>query len=154
MWPLGLYQGVVWEENPKLMFLGMQDQFYTFNMFDAQAWYVRDVILGRIKLPSKKSMQEDSLAWRKREEKIESAEHAIYFQGDYVKHLIGMTDYPNFDIDAVNKTFLEWEQHKMNDIMTFRDNSYRSVITGNISPLHHTPWSKALDDSLKTYLEI
>ena len=30
---------------------GMQDQWYTFNMFDAQAWYARDVILGRIELP-------------------------------------------------------------------------------------------------------
>ena len=52
MWPLGLYKGVVWEKNPALFYIGMQDQFYTFNMFDAQAWYARDVILGRIKLPS------------------------------------------------------------------------------------------------------
>ncbi len=29
----------------------MQDQYFTFNMFDAQAWYVRDVILDRIELP-------------------------------------------------------------------------------------------------------
>ena len=29
----------------------MQDQWYTFNMFDAQAWYARDIILGKIKLP-------------------------------------------------------------------------------------------------------
>ena len=33
------------------IYIGMQDQFYTFNMFDAQAWYARDVIMGRIKLP-------------------------------------------------------------------------------------------------------
>ena len=51
LWPLSLYKGVVWEENPQLHYIGMQDQFYTFNMFDAQAWYARDVILGRIKLP-------------------------------------------------------------------------------------------------------
>ena len=35
-----LYKGVVWVDNPKLFYLGMQDQWYTFNMFDAQAWYV------------------------------------------------------------------------------------------------------------------
>ncbi|TGV74147.1 NAD(P)/FAD-dependent oxidoreductase, partial [Mesorhizobium sp. M00.F.Ca.ET.158.01.1.1] len=51
MWPLDLYEGVVWEKNPKLSYIGMQDQFYTFNMFDAQAWFARDVIIGRIKLP-------------------------------------------------------------------------------------------------------
>ena len=33
----------------------MQDQWFTFNMFDAQAWYIRDVILGKIELPSKKN---------------------------------------------------------------------------------------------------
>jgi trimethylamine monooxygenase len=32
-----LYKGVVWVNNPKLFYLGMQDQWYTFNMFDAQA---------------------------------------------------------------------------------------------------------------------
>jgi trimethylamine monooxygenase len=62
MWPLGLYKGVVWEENPKLFYIGMQDQFYTFNMFDAQAWYARDVIMGRIKLPSKDKQAQQGLA--------------------------------------------------------------------------------------------
>ncbi len=57
LWPLGLYKGVVWEENPRLHYIGMQDQFYTFNMFDAQAWYARDVILGRIKLPKLDAMK-------------------------------------------------------------------------------------------------
>lgn len=153
MWPLGLYQGVVWENNPKLMFLGMQDQFYTFNMFDAQAWYARDVMLGRIELPSVGAMQEDSLAWRQREEKLENAEQTIHFQGDYVKHLIAATDYPNFDIDAVNQTFMEWGRHKLDNIMTFRDHAYRSLITGNMLPMHHTPWAQALDDSMETYLQ-
>ena len=32
------YKGVVWVHNPKLFYLGMQDQWFTFNMFDAQAW--------------------------------------------------------------------------------------------------------------------
>ena len=45
LYPVDLYNGVVWQHNPNLFYLGMQDQWYTFNMFDAQAWYVRDVIL-------------------------------------------------------------------------------------------------------------
>ena len=88
MWPLGLYKGVVWEDNPKLFYIGMQDQFYTFNMFDAQAWYARDVIMGRIKLPSQDAMRKDSAAWRSREEKLEDAEQMIWFQGDNVQELI------------------------------------------------------------------
>lgn len=52
LWPLDLYKGVFWQKNPKFMYLGMQDQFYTFNMFDAQAWLSRDYIMGKFKLPS------------------------------------------------------------------------------------------------------
>ena len=152
MWPLDLYKGVAWEHNPKLFYLGMQDQFYTFNMFDAQAWYVRDIILGRIPLPSQNEMRSDSAAWRAREETLESDEDMIVFQGDYVKSLIDETDYPSFDIDGVNKTFLEWEHHKHDDIMAFRNHSYRSLMTGTMAPSHHTPWLHAMDDSLEAYL--
>ncbi len=153
LWPLGLYKGVVWEQNPRLFYIGMQDQFYTFNMFDAQAWFVRDVILGRIKVPKPDAMKKDSKAWRKREEKLENAEQMIWFQGDYVKQLIGATDYPSFDVEGVNKTFMEWEHHKMENIMGFRDHAYRSLMTGTMSPAHHTPWLKAMDDSMESYLQ-
>ena len=36
--------------------------------------------------------------------------------------------------------------------MNFRDNSYRSVMTGKVSPKHHTAWMKAMDDSLEAFL--
>ncbi|HAD28882.1 MAG TPA: potassium transporter, partial [Rhodobacteraceae bacterium] len=51
-----LYKGVAWIDNPNLFYLGMQDQWFTFNMFDAQAWWARDVIMERIKIPSKSEM--------------------------------------------------------------------------------------------------
>ena len=153
LWPLGLYQGVVFEDNPKVFYIGMQDQFYTFNMFDAQAWYARDVIMGRIALPSKEEMQKHSAEWRAREETLEDDEQMIWFQGDYTQELIDRTDYPNFDIEAVNQTFREWEHHKHEDIMGFRNNAYRSLITGSQSPVHHTPWMEAMDDSMESYLQ-
>lgn len=154
LWPLGLYKGVVWEKNPKLMYLGMQDQFYTFNMFDAQAWYARDVIMGRIELPfSRYDMTKNSRAWRAREETLEDDEQMIWFQGDYTQELIDLTDYPDFDIEGVNKTFMEWEHHKHEDIMGFRNNSYRSLMTGTMAPVHHSPWLEALDDSMESYLQ-
>lgn len=152
LWPLGLYNGVVWEANPKMFYLGMQDQFYTFNMFDAQAWYVRDVILGRIQLPSVAQMSKHSMEWRAREEKLQGPTEQIYFQGHYVKQLVAATDYPSFNVDAVNEMFIEWEHHKAQDIMGYRNNTYRSVLTGNMQPPHHTPWVEAMDDSLESYL--
>lgn len=153
LWPLGLYKGVVWEANPKLMYLGMQDQFYTFNMFDAQAWFARDVMLGKIALPSKEDMAADSASWRAREEKLETQEQMIWFQGDYTRQLIDATDYPKFDIEEVNRTFLQWEHDKMDDIMGYRNNSYRSIMTGNMAPTHHTPWLEAMDDSMHAFLQ-
>ena len=152
LWPNDLYKGVVWENNPQLFYLGMQDQYFTFNMFDVQAWYTRDVILGRITLPAKEAMINDSRVWRAREEQLKNPEQDIYFQGDYVKDLLTATDYPHFDIDGVCQTFMQWEQHKEDDIMGFRDNCYRSLMTGNRATKHHTPWMLAMDDSLESYL--
>jgi trimethylamine monooxygenase len=48
-----LYKGVAFINNPKVFYLGMQDQWYTFTMFDAQAYWTRDVILGRIDVPDR-----------------------------------------------------------------------------------------------------
>ncbi len=148
-----LYQGVAFEPNPKVMYLGMQDQFYTFNMFDAQAWWARDAIMGKINIPPIAEMKAHSDKWLAREATLETDEDMIYFQGDYTKELIDQTDYPDFDIDGVNKTFVEWEHHKHENIMGFRNNAYKSLITGSQSPAHHTEWSEAMDDSMKAYLK-
>ncbi|EPJ43856.1 MAG: hypothetical protein OFPII_38990 [Osedax symbiont Rs1] len=152
MWTESLYQGVVWEANPKMFYLGMQDQFYTFNMFDAQAWFARDVIMGRIATPSLADMKTHSQAWLKREATLETDEDLIWFQGDYVQELIDQTDYPSFDVEGVNQTFMQWEKHKHDDIMGFRNNGYKSLMTGTMAPKHHTPWLEALDDSMESYL--
>ena len=152
LWPLGLYNGVVWEKNPQLFYVGMQDQWYTFNMFDAQAWYARDVMLGRLPLPDLAMMQAESADWRRREEALPDDYAAIRYQSEYTAGLAALTDYPPLNIEGMNEAFFQWKKHKKEDIMGFRNNSYRSAITGTISPPHHTPWKDALDDSLESYL--
>lgn len=148
-----LYKGVVWVNNPKLFFLGMQDQWFTFNMFDAQAWWVRDAIMGRIEIPTDQAVLlkdvEDRVAG---EDAGQDAHDAIHYQGDYVKELIAETDYPSFDVDGACEAFFEWKEHKKKDIMGFRNNAYKSVITGTMAPVHHTPWKDALEDSMESYL--
>jgi trimethylamine monooxygenase len=147
-----LYKGVVWVNNPKLFYLGMQDQWFTFNMFDAQAWWVRDVILGKIALPDRATMLADVKERQDREDAGTDAKYAIKYQGDYVQELIDETDYPSFDVDGACEAFYEWKYHKIKDIMGFRNNSYKSVITGTMAPVHHTPWKDALDDTMEVYL--
>lgn len=148
-----LYKGVVWVNNPKLFYLGMQDQWFTFNMFDAQAWWVRDVILGRIAIPTNKAVLRADVVDRvAREDAGQDAHDAIHYQGDYVKELNAETDYPSFDVDGACEAFFEWKDHKKAGIMTFRNHAYKSVITGTMAPVHHTPWKDALEDSLEAYL--
>ncbi len=153
LYPVNLYNGVVWTGNPKLMYLGMQDQWYTFNMFDAQAWYARDIIMGRLSVPSEEEMEADIAKWREEEDDIPDDYGAIEYQGKYTLHLMAMTDYPDFDIKDSNQAFFEWKKHKKQNIMTFRDNGYKSPMTGTMAPPHHTAWVDALDDSLESYLK-
>jgi trimethylamine monooxygenase len=152
LWPRNLYRGVVWEANPKVFYLGMQDQWYTFNMFDAQAWFARDIMMGRIAVPDAPSMQADGQAWADREAALADSHEAIEYQGAYVQSLVDLTDYPDLDVKGMNEAFFAWKQHKVENIMGFRDNSYKSLITGTMAPPHHTLWKDALDDSMETYL--
>ena len=153
LYPVNLYNGVVWEYNPKLMYLGMQDQWYTFNMFDAQAWYARDVIMGRLDVPSQAEMHADIDKWREAEDNLPDDYACIEFQGKYTMDLMALTDYPEFDCAGANQAFFEWKKLKKKDIMTFRNHGHKSALTGTMAPAHHTPWKDALDDSLEAYLQ-
>ncbi|MGP3736176.1 NAD(P)-binding domain-containing protein [Streptomyces sp. GDS52] len=152
VYPDGLYRGVVWQDNPRLAYLGAQDQWFTFNMFDAQAWYVRDLILGRAELPSETERAASIAEWRERFEKLSSDAEEVRFQADYVRDLLRQTDYPEFDLDRVVEIFLAWKRDKKADIMGYRDRAYRSVMTGTLAAEHHTPWLEELDDSIERYL--
>jgi len=114
-----LYKGVVWVSNPKLFYLGMQDQWFTFNMFDAQAWYTRDIIMGKIELPNASVMEEDPKIREEKEDALEDDYGCIRYQGDYIQELMSDTDYPNFNIEAANEAFFLWKKHKKKNIMTF-----------------------------------
>ncbi|WP_299875466.1 NAD(P)-binding domain-containing protein [uncultured Sulfitobacter sp.] len=148
-----LYKGVAYINNPNVFYLGMQDQWFTFNMFDVQAWWARDVIMGRVDIPDRAAMQADIDARTAGEAALKDDYDCIWYQGDYTKELMELTDYPSFDVEGACQAFKEWKGHKKADIMTFRNNAYKSVITGTMAPMHHTPWKDALDDSLEVYLQ-
>lgn len=153
LWPDQLYNGIFLERNPKMIYIGMQNQFYTFLMFDAQAWYARDQILGKIELPDAKTQAEHFKKWRAEEGTLKTAEDMIAYQGRYVTSLIADTDYPAVDIEGTIKEFYQWKANKRVDIMNFRDCQHTSVITGHTSSVHHTTWLKAMDDSMECYLK-
>ncbi|MFB5945615.1 NAD(P)-binding domain-containing protein [Albibacterium profundi] len=152
LYPGNLYKGVVYNENERLIYLGMQDQYYTFNMFDTQAWFARDYMLGRIPLPNKEERDVDIQKWIDNEAKTASGEDHVDFQTDYIKDLIQFTDYPPFDLDKVATMFKSWLHDKEVNILNYRDQVYTSVMDGTQAAPHHTPWMDEMDDSLERYL--
>jgi trimethylamine monooxygenase len=134
------------------MYLGMQDQYYTFTMFDTQAWYARDYVLGRISLPSPEEMAADIARWRDRLAECAGPFDEIDFQAAYVADLHKEVDYPSYDIDLTRAHFKEWEHDKTASITGYRDKSFSSPCTGTVAPVHHTPWWTELDDSMTTFL--
>ena len=153
LYPPKLYKGVVWQNNHKLFYLGMQDQFHTFNMFDCQAWFARDVIMEKIKIPSDTEVQKDISNWVAKEEKLEDPIQMIDFQTEYTKDLYEASDYPKIDFELIRVHFKDWEHHKEKDIMTYRNKSFSSPVTGTEAPIHHTAWAEAMDDSMEDFLK-
>ena len=154
LYPNDLYKGVFWINNPKLMYLGMQDQYYTFTLFDATAWTARDYLLGRTTLPSTEEMRRDHAAWRAREQATTTMMEAIEFQAEHIKDLLAKVDYPKFDLELTLEHFRLWLKQKDQTITGYRDFSgYTSPVTGTKAPAHHTLWWDALDDSAAAFLD-
>ena len=152
LYPGGLYKGIVSLANPHLFYLGMQDQFYSFTLFDAQAWYARDIMMGRIALPDAAGMEADIATWTAREEALSEVSDMIDFQADYMRDLMQATDYPSFDFAGTVETFKAWAQNRDRDIVTYRDHAHASAVTGRMAPRHPLPWIDARDDSLEAFV--
>ena len=55
--------------------------------------------------------------------------------------------------NLIKKHFYDWEHDKEDNILTYRDKSFSSPVTGSVAPIHHTQWAVAMDDSLKAFLD-
>jgi len=86
------------------MFMGMQDQWYTFTMFDAEAFFVRDYILGKIPLPEKSERDADVKIWHDRCLAISTPYEAIDFQRDFIGDLLSVSCFIfDFNFDGTSK---------------------------------------------------
>ena len=153
VYPPNLYKGTVWTNgaNGKLIYLGTQDQYYTYTMFDVQALWACHYITGMFKAPSHDEMLKDVEKWRKREATLKGCHDDIDFQTDFIMDLCKDVPY-NENVEKCGKMFHDWEDFKQADICTYRDQQFTSPFTGTVAPSHHTTWMKAYDDSLDTYV--
>lgn len=129
-WLPNLYKGIFWLDEPRLLYLGVQDQIYSLNLFNIQAWYARDIILGKQKIPSIDHMKDDIKKWETREAKIKTRVDEGRFQLEYMADLQSLSDHPKFDIMGMAMIFLQWSATRDQNILTFREHAYKSVITG------------------------
>ena len=68
LYPEGLYKAILWTSggNNKVLYVGALNAYYTFTMFDAQALWVVNCIMGKIKLPNQEAMESDMQTWIER----------------------------------------------------------------------------------------
>jgi trimethylamine monooxygenase len=87
-----------------------------------------------------------------REALCDGAFDEIDFQANHMRDLKAMTTYFDFDIDRTVEQWKEWEHDKDESIVGYRNKSFRSPVTATPAPPMATPWLKALDDSMETFL--
>merc|ERR1719153_281892 len=121
-----------------------------------KSWVARNkavkLIEGEIDLPSKEEMESSWKSWVARNKALKDQNEEIDFQSDYVEEIAKDcgSDYP-YDLEH-RQIFYDWEEDKHNDILTYRDKSFTSKYTGVKSPVHHTNFMYALDDSMDTFM--
>jgi len=151
----GLYKSVVLNKNPRVMYLGMTDQYYTFTMFDAQACYARDLIMGKFEIEQdEKKRAEDIKLWADRFKKCKSGHDEIDYQRDLVADLFKYCEYPEHNHAKRAELLHRWKNDRHTNILTYRDQSYTSVMTGDVAPLPKTPWHKNMDDTIEGFINI
>jgi len=154
LYPPNLYKGIVWQEggNNKLLYVGAQDQYYTYTMFDIEGLWAVKLIEGELSLPNKDEMEKHWKSWVKREKELKGCHDMIDFQSDFVTDLVKDcgSDFP-YDLEH-RQIFYDWSADKKKDVLTYRDKSFTSKYTGVKSPIHHTNFMYALDDSMETFM--
>lgn len=154
LYPDNLYKGIFFQKNPKMIYLGMQDQYYTFNMFDVQAWYARDVIMGKITLPNAEDRLQNMKHWLDRNANLNGSHDNIDFQGSYIRDIHNETNYPEFKIEKQGEILKVWLQDKKDNIMAFREGCYASTVTGTLAAKLPAPWLAIKDDSLESFMAL
>ena len=126
-----LFKQTVFPDNPKVFYIGMQNQAYTFSMFHLQALFSRDVLSGKICLPDKSEMLKEINEQQEEESKIESLEDFVRFQTNFVEDLAKTTKSQSV---SVLNDYLEYLSRRTENMVTYRSYQYHSIHTGKLAP--------------------
>jgi len=145
-----LWKGILFPENPRLMYLGMPDQYYTFSAFHAQSKFVVGVIEGAVAVPTLEEMIADTAAWQAKEADVGSdhnGQHRLqHAHTEEAAQLAGA----HLRDDA--KHFDQWLQDRHDNILTYRDQRSVSSVSGVESLQFGNPWVHMFTDDKLAYL--
>lgn len=156
LYPGNLYKGTVWlgGGNNKLLYLGVQDQYYTFTMFESQALWACKYILEQIANEPKSSTEMLSSVqhWTERCSALKDCHDHIDFQTDVIADWGVDTGY-SAEATKAREMFHKWEHDKDENIATYRDKCFASIFTGSVSPSYELAWWQAFDDSVESFVK-
>jgi len=148
--PDTLWKGILFPNCPRLMYLGMPDQYYTFSAFEAQSKFVLGVIQGRVAVPSKQTMLADTTAWQAREDNM-GDDHTQHHRLQWA-HTEEAAALAGGHLRDDSKFFDQWLGDRHNDILTYRDQTAVSDVSGVASLTFGMPWVKMFTDDKGAYL--
>ncbi|KAF4978578.1 hypothetical protein FZEAL_5070 [Fusarium zealandicum] len=122
----GLYQHVVWQQDPTLLFVGAVGAGLTFKIFEWQAVYAARLLAGRGTLPSAQTMQE----WE--DERIKT-------HGDGPKFLVVFPDFEDY-FETVRELAGQGEPGVGRKLPKFRREWYRAFLEG--TELRKAMWQR------------
>ena len=160
--PPNLYKGVFWLAEPRLAYLGMQNQTYTFTMFDAQAALVRDVFLGFVHLPlanDEAACRAEITDWQAREAIIPPGDHegAADLQTAYMQDVLSCCEQstaPRLDLKRAHEAIYKFFDDKRQNISTYRNQPFQSIYPPyKKAPITNITWMEAMDDTVEGFLD-
>ncbi|XP_063418302.1 trimethylamine monooxygenase-like [Mytilus trossulus] len=155
VYPAGLYKGSLWLNggNRKMFYMGIQDQYFSYTMFDAQGLWISRFITGTLQNEPKsiEEMTKEEQKWVQRRKNVKDCHDDIDVQADFIADLsIGTGYHPN--APTARAAFHKWEQDKDENIVTYRDQQFKSVYSGTMAA-KHKPWFEDFDDSIASFIK-
>jgi len=115
--------------------------------------YIFRYIMGTLNSEPKNvaPMRNDVNTWVSKRQALKDGHDHIEFQSNYIADLCKATGY-NEAVSRVGQMFNDWKHDKMDNITTYRDKCFTSIISGSKAPMLHTPWMQCFDDSIHTFV--
>jgi len=148
--PNALWMGIMHPDNNKLMFLAQPDQYYTYSAFHAQAAFTVGVIEGRVNIPSKAEMIKSTEEWQAKEDNM-GDDHKEHHRFQF-HHTNEAAKLAGKSLRDDSLLFDQWYDDRVRSLMTYRDQSAKSYVSGVESLSFGMPWVKMFTDDKVAYL--